>query len=304
MALAYSLLDVFADSPFQGVQVPVISLDGHTLSDEHKQALASEFLQSETVFIDSESKTEPVSVFNSKGRCLFGAHTILAASYIAYEKGLVIDQGKYSTLSFTQHKQVVESFIDKQENGPGAIQYSRTLTPTIDRYTPEIPQLAALLNTEDRHISFSKYSPMVVSVDRPVLIIPFTRPEHVIAASPNIERWAGLAGHVYTPQLFLFSPGSITGQSQFHGRLVNMDQPRDELPPIGSVMPEFIAYLAEQAETTPGTHIFTIDRGSMTTRKSILHAEFDKRPGREVRCRIGGHVIKMGVGELLYPLAS
>ena len=26
MALAYSLLDVFADSPFQGVQVPVVSL--------------------------------------------------------------------------------------------------------------------------------------------------------------------------------------------------------------------------------------------------------------------------------------
>lgn len=301
MALAYSLLDVFADSPFQGVQVPVISLNGRALSDAHKQALAGEFMQSETVFIDSESKTEPVSVFNSKGRCLFGAHTILAASYIAHEKGLVIDEGKYSTLSFTQQQQVVESFIDNHENGPGAIQYSRTLTPTIDRYTPEIAQLAALLNTEERHISFSKYSPMVVSVDRPVLIIPFTRPEHVLAASANLERWASLAGDVYTPQLFLFAPGSITGQSQFHGRLLDMNQPGAELPPIGSVMPEFIAYLAEQAETAPGTHLFAIDRGSLTTRKSILHAEFDKRPGKAVRCRIGGHVIKMGVGELLYP---
>jgi len=35
-------------------------------------------------------------------------------------------------------------------------------------------------------------------------------------------------------------------------------------------------------------------------RKSILHAEFDKKPGKEVKCRIGGNVIKMGVGELLY----
>lgn len=304
MTLAYSLLDVFADSPFQGVQVPVVLLNGQVLSDEYKQALASEFLQSETVFIDSESETEPFSVFNSKGRCLFGAHTILAASYVAYEKGLVIDKGMYSTLSFTQQKQVVESFIDKQESGPGAIQYSRTLTSTIDRYTPEIAQLAALLNTEERHISFSKYSPMVVSVDRSVLIVPFTRPEHVIEASPNIERWAELAGQVYTPQLFLFSPGSITGQTQFHGRLMSMDKPREDLPPIGSIMPEFIAYLAEQEETTPGTHVFSIDRGSLTTRKSILHAEFDKRPSKEVRCRIGGHVIKMGVGELLYPILT
>lgn len=301
MTLAYSLLDVFADSPFQGVQVPVISLNGHTLSDEHKQALASEFQQTETVFVDAASNDDAVSVFNSKGRCLFGAHTILAASYIAYEKGLVTDKGNYSTLSFTQQKQVIDSHIDKAEHGPGAIQFSRTLTPSIDRYTPEIPQLAAMLNTDERHISFSKYKPLIVSVDRPVLIIPFTRPEHVLAASLNTARWAELAGHVYTPQLFLFAPGSITGQTQFHGRLLSMDQGRDALPPIGNVMPEFIAYLAEQAETTAGTHTFAIDRGSLTTRKSILHAEFDKRPGREVRCRIGGHVIKMGVGELLYP---
>lgn len=301
MALAYSLLDVFADSPFQGVQVAVVSLKGRALSDEHKQAVASEFQQTETVFVDALSGHEPVSVFNSKGRCLFGAHTILAAAYVAYEEGLVTSEGDYSTFSFTQQKQVIESFIDKTDGGPGAIQFSRTLTPTVDRYTPELAQLAAALNTDERHISFSKYKPMVISVDHPVMIIPFTRPEHVLAASLNVERWAGLAGHVYTPHLFLFAPGSITGQSQFHGRLLSADQGRGVFPPIGSIMPEFIAYLAEQADTTPGTHTFSVDRGSQTTRKSILHAEFDKRPGREVRCRIGGHVIKMGVGELLYP---
>ncbi|MDQ8038279.1 MAG: PhzF family phenazine biosynthesis protein [Pedobacter sp.] len=299
MALAYSLLDVFADAPFQGVQIPVVLLD-KPMSDAHKQALAGEFQQTETVFIDAAAR-EPATVFNSKGPCLFGAHTILAASYAAYEKGLVQDQGNYSSFKLTQQKQIIESHIDKAASGPGAIQFARTLSPTVDRYTPEIAQLAAALNTEERHISFSKYKPMVISVDHPVLIIPFTKPEHVQAASFNVQRWADLAGHVYTPQQFLFAPGSITGSTQFHGRLINPELGRDVLPPIGSVMPEFIAYLAEQADTAVGTHTFAIDRGSDTTRKSILHAEFDKRPGREVRCRIGGHVIKMGRGELLYP---
>lgn len=298
MALAYSLLDVFADAPFQGVQVPVVVLD-KPLSDAHKQALAGEFQQSETVFIEPSAST-PASVFNSKGACLFGAHTILAASYVAYEKGLVQDKGRYSAFRIKQ-QQEIESQIDNAENGPGAIQFARTLSPTIDRYTPDVAQLAALLNTEERHISFSKYKPMVISVDHPVLIIPFTKPEHVQAASFNAERWAELAGHVYTSQLFLFAPGSITGSTQFHGRLINPELGRDTLPPIGSVMPEFIAYLAEQAGTADGTHTFAIDRGSEASRKSILQAEFDKRPGREVRCRIGGHVIKMGVGELLHP---
>jgi len=301
MALSYSLLDVFADSPFQGIQVPVVMLDGGSLSAESKQAIASAFPQTETVFIDPAAKEEPASVFNSKGACLFGAHTILAASYAAYEKGLVKDEGAYTRFLLRQQRQVIESFIDKADDGPGAIQFTRTLNSVFDRYTPELPQLAAALNTEERHIAFSRYRPMVVSVDQPVLIVPFTRPEHVLAASFNAQRWAELAGQVYTAQLFLFAPGSITGQSQFHGRLLNLDLGRDVYPPIGGVMPEFIAYLAEQEGTLDGTHTFAIDRGSEGTRKSILHVEFDKRPGREVRCRIGGHVIKMGVGELLYP---
>lgn len=301
MALAYSLLDVFADSPFQGIQIPVVLLDGHALSEEKKQAIASEFPQTDTVFIDAAAKAEPACVYNSKGPCLFGAHTILAASYVAHEKGLVQDKGRYTTFTLQQQSQVIESHIDKEAGGPGAIQFARTLTPTFDRYTPELPRLAAALNTEERHIAFSKYKPLVVSVDQPVLVIPFTRLEHVLAASLNPERWADLAGNVYTSQLFLFAPGSVTGGTQFHGRLLNLELGRDMFPPIGSVMPEFIAYLAEQPDTAIGTHTFAIDRGSQSTRKSILHAEFDKRPGREVRCRIGGHVIKMGVGELLYP---
>ncbi len=301
MTLAYSLLDVFADSPFQGVQIPVVLLGGQPLSAALRQAIASEFPQTDTVFIDPTAQTEPVSTYNGRGPCLFGAHTILAASYVAYEKGLVQDRGHYTTFTLRQQAQVIESFIDKAADGPGAIQFSRTLTPTIDRYTPEIPRLAAALSTQERHISFSRYKPMVISVDSPLLIIPFTRPEHVLAASLNPERWGDLAGNVYTSQIFLFAPGSITGSTQFHGRLLNLDLGRDVFPPIGSVLPEFIAYLAEQADTAIGTHTFAIDRGSDSARKSILHAEFDKRPGREVRCRIGGHVIKMGVGELLYP---
>ena len=301
MALTYSLLDVFADAPFQGVQVPVVWSEGAALSDAHKQALAGEFQQTETVFIDAAATENPASVFNSKGPCLFGAHTILAASFIAYEKGLGTPEGLFSTLKFSQQSQEISSFIDHSEGGPGAIQFSRTLSVSVDHYVPTLAQLAAMLNTEERHISFSKYKPLIVSVDHPVLIIPFTRPEHVLAASLNAERWADLAGHVYTPQLFLFAPGSITGKTQFHGRILSFEQARDAVPPIGSVMPEFIAYLAAQADVTDGTHTFSIDRGSPSTRKSILHAEFDKRPGRALRCRLGGNVIKMGQGELFFP---
>lgn len=305
MSHTYFLLDVFAEAPFQGIQVPVVITKaitgGQTLTDEHKKAIASAFPQTDTVFIDPTASENQASVFDSKGPCRFGAHTILAASYAAYDKGLTQDDGAYTRFLIRQTGQDIESFIDKTDSGPGAIQFKRTLASVQDRYTPEVPQLAAALNLDERHISFSKYKPMVVSVDHPVLIVPLTRPEHVLSASFNREKWAELAGLVYTSQIFLFAPGSLTGRTQFHGRLLSPELGRDVFPPIGNVMPEFIAYLAEQDGIAEGTHTFAIDRGSEDTRQSVLHAEFDKRAGREPRCRIGGHVIKMGTGELLYP---
>lgn len=299
MALDYSLLDVFADSPFQGTQIPVVMLDGGDFSEQIKTAIASEFQQTETVFVDAKSQDCQVSVYNGKGRTFFGAHTILAASYIAYEMGLAKDEGKFASFHLVQNDQTIESFIDKKDSSAGAIQFARMLSPTIDRYTPDVAKLAAALNLDEKHLSFSKYRPMVVSVDHPTLIVPVTRPEHVLSATINAQNWSELLSDIYTSELFLFAPGSITGASDFHGRLLNPDLARDVFPPIGNIMPEFIAYLAEQPETAEGTHTFSIDRGSNTTRQSVLHAEFDKRAGRGVRCRIGGNVIKMGTGSLL-----
>lgn len=299
MTIEYALLDVFANAPFQGTQIPVVNLAGHTLDEAAKKAIASEFQQTETIFIQPEHPV-PASVYTAKGPQHFGAHTILAASFMAFELGLSKSEGAFASFLLEQDSGLIESFIDDRDGVPGAIQFARVLSPTVDRYTPEVARLAAALNTEEKHISFSKYKPMVVSVDRPTLIVPFTRPEHVVAASLNHERWAELLGDMYTSELFLFAPGSITGGTEFHGRLLNPGLAKDVYPPIGNVMPEFIAYLAEQQETATGTHTFSVDRGSVATRKSVLHVEFDKKNGREVRCRIGGNVIKMGEGKLFY----
>lgn len=300
MALDYALLDVFAGAPFQGTQIPVVTLGNEPIDARSKAAIASEFQQTETVFIDPSDSGCPASVYNGRGQQLFGAHTILAASYVAYEMGLTQDEGAFASFLLKQNDQLIQSFVDKGEGGPGAIQFARELAPTIDHYTPEISKLAAALNTDEKHISFSKYKPMVVSVDKPTLIVPFTKPEHVLSASLNTGYWEALSGHVYTTELFLFAPGTITGESEFHGRILNPDLPRDVYPPIGNVMPEFIAYLAEQKDTADGTHTFSVDRGSPDTRKSLLRAEFDKHAGKALRCRIGGKVVKMGVGSLLY----
>jgi len=142
---------------------------------------------------------------------------------------------------------------------------------------------------------------MVVSVDNPTLIIPFTRVEHVLEARLNADLWPDLMSETYATEIFLFAPKSQGGSENFHGRIVNPHVPGNVFPPIGNVMPEFIAFLVEHTETAEGTHTFSIDRGSELTRRSILRVEFDKRAGKSTQCRIGGRVVKMSVGNLLFP---
>ncbi len=300
MTIQYFLLDVFADLPFQGTQVPVVVPD-RALSSQEKLLIAGEFRQSETVFLEKSNTANPFSVCNDRKPTIFGAHTILAAAYIAHESGLTQDQGAYASFDIVQNSQSIKVFVDKTPDGIGSIQFARTITPSIDRFTPSLSRIAAALNTEEKHISYSKYRPMVVSVDNPTLIIPFTRAEHVQAARLNPESWAELMAETYASDLFLFAPKSHKDIEDFHGRLINPSVASNVFPPIGNVMPEFIAFLAEQKETAEGTHTFSIDRGSEQTRRSVLRAEFDKRTGKLTQCRIGGRVVKMGVGNLLYP---
>lgn len=299
MAIQYFLLDVFADVPFQGTQVPVVVTE-KTLADKEKLLIASEFQQSEIVFLETSKKDSPVSVYTETKQTIFGAHTILGASFIAHELGLTVDQGSYTSFDIVQNNQTIKVFIDKTA-GAGSIQFARTLSPSIDRFTPPLSRIAKALNTEEKHMSFSKYRPMVVSVDNPTLIIPFTRAEHVLAARLNVDLWPELMAETYAADIFLFAPKSQGDLENFHGRIVNPEVANNVFPPIGNVMPEFVAYLAEQNETAEGTHTFSIDRGSERTRRSVLRVEFDKRPGKSTQCRIGGRVIKVGVGNLLFP---
>lgn len=300
MAIQFFLLDVFADAPFQGTQVPVVIAEKN-LTDQEKRLIASEFHQSETVFLETAKLTAPFSVHNHSKQTIFGAHTILAAAFIAFELGLASDQGKYTSFDILQNNQTIKAFIDKASVGTGSIQFARILTPAFDRFTPPLARIAKALNTEEKHIAYSKYRPMVVSVDHPTMIIPFTRAEHVLAVRLNPELWNDLMSETYAADLFLFAPKSQGDGENFHGRLVNPNVASNAYPPIGNVMPEFISYLAELDETAEGTHTFSIDRGSEQTRRSVLRVEFDKRSGKSTQCRIGGRVVKMGVGNLLFP---
>ncbi len=297
MSIRYKLLDVFADEHFQGTQIPVVILQ-QPVDDALKRRIASEFRQTETVFIDTSGSAQPCSVFDETGETRFGAHTTIAAAQVAADLGFGEDVAGVRQYRINNGEQAIDTFVDPAAQGPRSVQFSTWIAPVLDAYTPEESKIAQALGIEEKHLRFSKYRPLGVSINRPTLVVPLTRHEHVLAARLQPEHWSELLSSIYADSILLFAPGSVSGTTDFHGRLMRPDFRPNEYPPIGNVMPEFVAYLASQSSTVPGTHTFSIDRGSPDSRVSVIHVELDKQPGKEICCRIGGRVILIGEGQL------
>lgn len=299
MNITYLIYDVFADAPFAGTQIAVVSADA-PLDEQLKTQIAAEFGYPETVFVDQANSESPFTVYNKQGKTSFGAHTTLAAAQKAFELGLGNQAKHYSEYKLMDSGLSVDTFVDNASPEADRLTlFARHFDFTTDRFVPELAAIADALRLDVKHLSYSRYKPKLVSVDTPVLVVPLTRPEHVVSARLDPNQWASLLSEVYATSILLIAPGSIGGRSDFHGRLIAPTFESSACPPIGSVIPEFIAYLCCCDSTAPGTHTTSIDRGSHDGRQSLIHLEFDYRGGNQAKCRIGGKVILMAEGKFL-----
>ncbi|RLT93969.1 PhzF family phenazine biosynthesis protein [Ketobacter sp.] len=295
MNIHYRLYDVFAETPFAGTQIAVVTADA-TLDEPLKMQIASEFGYAETVFYDPTRGDKPFSVYNEQGKTTFGAHTTLAAAQRAFELGLGQPAQGYATYTLRDGDQSVDTYQDSNSADDRLTLYARHFDFTTDRFVPELSRIAEALNIDVKHLAYSRYKPRLVSVDSPVLVVPVTRPEHILGARLNTGLWSTLLAEIYAHAMLLVAPGSMDGGADFHGRLITPKQEAAACPPIGSVIPEFIAYLCCQENTASGTHIASIERGGHNSRRSLIQVEFDFRGGNQAKCRVGGKVILMAEG--------
>lgn len=299
MNLPFRVYDVFAESPFAGTQIPVV-IAKPDMDDALKLLIASEFSHSDTVFYDPSNEKSPFSVYNEKGKTKFGAHTTLAAAKAAHDFHISRITKNFFEYQLVDGELCVDTFVDDDPQGAAMTLFSRAFRFTTDQYVPELSRIAEALAIDVKHLFYARYKPRMVSVDTPVLVVPVTRPEHVIAARVDAERWSSLLAEVYASYILLIAPGSISGRADFHGRLIHPEFKADAYPPIGSIIPEFIAYLCSCEDTPQGTNTVSIDRGGLSSRQSLIYAEFDYNGGNKTKCRIGGKVILMSEGKFVY----
>ena len=165
MTISYRLYDVFADEPFAGTPIAVVMADV-LLDDAVKTRITAELGCSETVFVDPSNPASPFAVYNGQGKTSFGAHTTLAAAARAFELGYGKQAEGYSEYLLQDGGLSVNTFQDASGHGAGGLTlFARHFDFTTDRFVPELSDIARALNTEVKHLAYSRYKPRLVAVD-------------------------------------------------------------------------------------------------------------------------------------------
>ena len=297
----YYTLDVFTNTPFQGVQTAVFPY-AEKLSDESLIDIAREINVPETVFIYpvDEDDTFKLRIFSPKGEIDFAGHPMLATAHVLLETGQIKLEGAYTSINLKQKSQDIVANISVNDDGAKFVQFTLQCMPVVDRYTPTGSELAKLLTINENDIDHSSYHTRLVSDGLPYLIVPLKSQDAVDKACFDLNAWSlSSAPAMAAQEIMLFSSKTNSSDSNFHVRLVGPNIGLHEDPPVGSAMPVFAAYIASHEEIREGTYSFAIDRGMAGKRRSLLQLEMDKHIGRPLTLRVGGDSVLVSKSELL-----
>ncbi|ORU90454.1 MAG: isomerase [Cycloclasticus sp. symbiont of Poecilosclerida sp. M] len=300
MNTTYYTLDVFTDTAFQGAQIAVFPQAGD-LPDDALLRIASELNLSETVFIfPLDESTYKLRIFSPQQEIDFAGHPILAAAHVLAESGQIVLNGDYTSITFKQNAQDVIANISADKQGQKFVQFTLQSSPVVDRFTPTGSELAKLLSIDEGDIDHTTYHTRLVSGGLPYLVVPLKSQVAVRKAKFDLKAWGqSSAPAIAAQEILVFSAKTDTNDSNFHARLMGPSIAFNEDPPIGSAIPSFVGYLASHDHIREGTYSFAIDRGTMDTRRSLLHIEMDKRSGSPITLRVGGDSVLVSKSQLL-----
>ena len=301
MKQQYYIVDVFTNTAFNGAQIAVFPF-ADELEAEEMQLLARELNLSESVFVKNtkdDNISKRIYVYSPSREIDFAGPPIIACAHVLASIDEISLIEKYTDVVFEENVGAIDVSI-KQNNGkPEMIQFEVKSDSVVDKYVPMEDQLAEMLSLQESEIEKLKYQTMLVSDNKPYLVIPLRSFDAVINAKFNYAAWSNTVAPIcMAKDMLLFSTQSDIPESNFHARLVGPEIGVLEDPPIASAMPAFSDYLCAHDNLAKGKHTFVIDRGLNTSRKSVLSIEMDNSETSQNTIRIGGPAVLVGEGVL------
>lgn len=305
MRYRFYTVDAFTDRAFEGAQIAVLP-DARGLNDTLMRKIAREFNVSETVFVfppHNPSNARRLRIFTPFGELPFAGHPTLAAAHVLSTIGEITGEepsvrAESDRLHFVIEEtvgtlDVTVSWVDGDRR---YVEFSRTSTYSIDRFTPPDAELARIFSLNVSDLQLSGYHPMVVATEHPYLIVPVDSFGAVRKAKFDYKAWSeSSAPASLSHEALLFSKETELDRSGYHCRLLGPSIGVNEDPPIGSSIPSFCGYLCELHGSE---HRFVAERGAGEFRRSLLRVRADKRGERRVAVTMGGTAVMMCDGNL------
>ncbi len=304
MKFDYFIADVFTSQLFNGAQIAVLP-KADDLNAETMQLIARELNLSETIFIShplNGGLNRRMRIFSPFKEIDFAGHPIIAATYVLGLCGDIALTDPITTVCIEQNTGPIEANISSVNGEPTFVQFTRTVSPIIDRFAPTDEELVGFLGLQQSELDHLKYSPRLVSCGFPYLVVPVWNYDSVRNARFNFAAWSqSVAPQTAAQEILLFAPKSPFQDADFNARLLGPRIGLYEDPPIGSAMPAFCAYLCSFDHTRKGTHTFAVDRGDANNRRSVINLEMDNKQEASLTVRIGGQAILAAKGEIYVP---
>ena len=300
----YYITDVFTNQVFNGAQVAVFpNADG--LNNQQMAMVARELNISETVFLfkkDQPKNARRMKTFSPRKELDYTGHPVVAAAFVSAMCGDVELTEQYTSLDLNQNAGLVNVNITNTEGKPSFIQYTRQVEPIVDYYTPTESELASFLGIEEKYIDSKKYSTRLVSCGFPYLVVPVFYYETLKKAKFNLSAWSqSSAPQTSAQEILLVSPKTLSQDSDFSVRLLGPNIGIHDIPPVGSAMAAFAAFLCSFDHMRKGTYTFAVDRGDEEVRRSLINLEMDHKGEDSLTIRIGGEAVMVAEGVMHIP---
>ncbi len=304
MKYSYYTTDVFSNQIFNGAQVAVFP-QAEGLDTRLMQLIARELNLPESVFIlpaQNENSDRRIRIFSPEKELDFGGHPLLATGLVLAHSGEIELKPSHTMVRVEQNSGVLPINISQEPNKPFFIQFSLTVEPLVDYYVPSERELARILSVDEHDIENKLYTTRLVSCGLPYLVVPLRSYEAIRKARFNFAAWSeSTAPQTAAQEILLVSNKTAAKESDFHVRLVGPNIRVHDDPAVGSAMPTLAAYLTSHTHLREGTYTFTVDRGQMEKRRSVLNLEMDHKGLGRLTVRIVGEAVLVSEGMMTVP---
>jgi len=304
MKRRYVTADVFTDEKFKGNPVAVV-LDAEGLSTKQMQAIAAEFVYSETTFVlppRDPANTAWVRIFTPSREIPFAGHPNIGTAFVLAARAASGQAPLRDQLVFEEDAGLVP-VTQLKENGK--LVGAELIAPELLARLSQVPQarVAECLSLDSADILVDAHAPQVVSVGLPFVVVELASRDALSRCSPNPVAYKGLlpidgAVSIYAYTRDVGSDGA-DADCDLQARMFTPRMTED--PATGSATGAMAALVAQVRGVSE--LVLRVGQGVDMRRPSVLIASVDIDNGK-TRVRIGGKCVSVMEGSFWLPAAD